>query len=624
MRKIYLSLAAACIASVSFAQSQRLVVFEQFTQASCPPCAAANPPLNAMLDANETKVVSIKYQTSWPGVDPMNAQNPTEVASRVTYYGVTGVPAGRLDGGVGFNGQPSSMTQADIDARYAVPSPLTIDLTHSFSAAFDTIHVHAVITRTGAITSTNLKAHIAVIERNIYFATAPGTNGEKHFEGVMKKMLPNASGTTVSLPNVGDSMVLDYSWKLANIYDNAEIAVVGFVQDNAASTKEVLQGGYSAPLPITLNAGVVPANFAMQCTPNFTPTFDLTNNGLNDITSATINIKYNGGAATPYNWTGLLSAGQTTTITLAPVTISNSGVYTYSATIVDVNGTPDNGTGNNTATYAVPAAVTAVAAPIIQAYTATTWPPADWIINSPDNAKWTRSTAGLNGAGSAKANFYDLQTGQYDMITPKADLTPTAGQTMAALDFDLAHRQYSAAYNDELQVLVSTDCGTTWTQVFSQAGAQLASVTGYVTSAFTPTAAQWKHVWVDMSSYIGNTNVLVNFQGNSAYGNNLYIDNINLHFGSPTGIVDLANGEYLSLYPNPSTGILNVDAKFTTSKSLNVTVTDMLGNVVYTNNYEKSAQQKFTVDLTNQSNGIYFVKFENENGSDIKKINIIK
>ena len=89
MKKFYVSFAAMCLSVAAFAQSQRLVVFEQFTQASCPPCATANPPLNVMLNANSTKVVSIKYQTSWPGVDPMNAQNPTEVADRVTYYGVT-------------------------------------------------------------------------------------------------------------------------------------------------------------------------------------------------------------------------------------------------------------------------------------------------------------------------------------------------------------------------------------------------------------------------------------------------------------------------------------------------------------------------------------------------------
>src|SRR6188768_1748133 len=117
MKKITL-LVAAFLTLITFAnaQSQRLVLFEEFTQASCPPCATTNPGLNAMLNANQSKVVSVKYQTSWPGTDPMNAQNPTEVQTRVTYYNVTGVPDGELDGGQGFSGQPASMTAAMVNS----------------------------------------------------------------------------------------------------------------------------------------------------------------------------------------------------------------------------------------------------------------------------------------------------------------------------------------------------------------------------------------------------------------------------------------------------------------------------------------------------------------------------
>lgn len=46
---------------------QRLVLVEHFTQASCGPCASQNPALKAVLDANQGKVVALKYQTSWPG-----------------------------------------------------------------------------------------------------------------------------------------------------------------------------------------------------------------------------------------------------------------------------------------------------------------------------------------------------------------------------------------------------------------------------------------------------------------------------------------------------------------------------------------------------------------------------
>ena len=86
MKKITLILAIVMAGSSAFAQSQRLVLFEEFTQASCPPCATTNPGLNAMLDAHPSEVVSIKYQTDWPGNDVMNVHNPSEVQTLVRFF----------------------------------------------------------------------------------------------------------------------------------------------------------------------------------------------------------------------------------------------------------------------------------------------------------------------------------------------------------------------------------------------------------------------------------------------------------------------------------------------------------------------------------------------------------
>src|SRR5688572_32875432 len=50
------------------AQSTRLSVYEEFTGETCPPCAATNPGLNAILltPTNQTKIVAIKWQVPIP------------------------------------------------------------------------------------------------------------------------------------------------------------------------------------------------------------------------------------------------------------------------------------------------------------------------------------------------------------------------------------------------------------------------------------------------------------------------------------------------------------------------------------------------------------------------------
>jgi len=251
MQKIYSLIACLLISGSVFSQSQRLVLFEEFTSENCPPCAAVNGPLNDLLNNNGSEVVSIKYQNNIPSAGPMYGHNTADVNSRMTYYGNNYSPNGILDGNV-YNDQPATLTQAILTNRAAVTSPFTISISHAINGT--SVDVTAVVKMTGSISPSGLVAQFAIIERNVYFTAAPGSNGEKHFEGVMKKMLPNSSGTALPSTMVqGDSVVYNFSWTMANVYNQVQLAVVGFVQDNA--TKEVHQAGYSRTL-IQNDAGV--------------------------------------------------------------------------------------------------------------------------------------------------------------------------------------------------------------------------------------------------------------------------------------------------------------------------------------------------------------------------------
>ncbi len=191
MKKLILFILFFSTAVLGFSQSQRLVMFEEFTQASCYYCGLDNPAFNALLDANSSKCTSIKYQTSWPGYDPMNLQNPVDVAARVSYYNVSGVPDVIMDGT--NEGTPPAVTQAMIDAEYAIPSPFTISMYQWLSTGNDTIFVNMLGEATSAA-SGSLVAQIGVIEKHIHFTNPPGDNGETDFYNVMKKMVPTASG----------------------------------------------------------------------------------------------------------------------------------------------------------------------------------------------------------------------------------------------------------------------------------------------------------------------------------------------------------------------------------------------------------------------------------------------
>src|ERR1039457_2072360 len=153
-----------------YSQSQRLVLLEEVTQASCGPCAQVNPSIEALLNANPNEITSIWYHTNWPGYDPMNLHNPADVAARVSYYMSPSneyVPYSVLDGNY-YNGSASGWNINTVNTRDAVPSPFELHVHSMIPASNDSIYLTMLAKCTqpvsGALTAQNV-----VIETNIHF-----------------------------------------------------------------------------------------------------------------------------------------------------------------------------------------------------------------------------------------------------------------------------------------------------------------------------------------------------------------------------------------------------------------------------------------------------------------------
>ena len=223
-----------------YSQATKYVLFEHFTQASCGPCASQNPGFqDDILAENVGAVHHIAYHTSWPGVDPMNAYNPTENADRVTYYGVSGVPAIQMLGKY-WTGSPAGVSQSMVNSETSKGSPIKILVSETSDGT--NRYVEVVVHTVGTPPSGSMKLRAAVIEEEIIYPTAPGNNGEKEFPNVFRKMLPNTTGDDYTAGAQGDSVIFNYSYSLdlAN-WDTSKISVVAFVQDE--TTGEVINSG---------------------------------------------------------------------------------------------------------------------------------------------------------------------------------------------------------------------------------------------------------------------------------------------------------------------------------------------------------------------------------------------
>lgn len=613
MKKLYLSsLLLFAVVLFSPAQTQRMVMYEGFSNASCAPCAAANPAVTALLHANPTKVVAIKYQCNWPGTDPMNAQTQTWVGPRVTYYNITGVPATRVDG------TGTSITQTVVNTRYAVPSPFIMEVNHTFNTAQDSAFVEVRIEAAQNFTGTQLVLHTALVEKVISFTSAPGSNGEKTFHNVMRRMYPNASGT--SLPGTWTTgQVETYNFAVAiptYIYQFEQIGFVAFIQSN--SDKVVHQ---AAKTILNKHISIMSHNIpqAPGCYDQFAFQLSVINQGKTAITSFDVEYGVVGQTPQVYNWTGTLNYGQTATVNLPAIVIT--GTPTVFAEIKNPNGGPADSDEGTRVEGPVVNIANYNPIPVSQAFTSTTFPPAEWAVVSSDDLKWERSTASGFGnapAGSARVLFYSSPAGAVDQLYMEGlNLTATGN---LQLTFSLAHARYSAQYSDNLKVDLSTNCGATWTTVYNKSGADLATVTSFVTGSFTPTAAQWRTETVDLSGYTTQNEVVIRFNAVSGFGNNLYIDDINI--SSNTDIDDNAISGFVNVFPNPVNDFVNIELLLTEDSNVSVSVYDNTGKKVGSVEAGNLSQgnHSLTVDASSWASGLYHAVITTDSGTTSKKV----
>lgn len=372
---------------------------------------------------------------------------------------------------------------------------------------------------------------------------------------------------------------------------------------------------------VSADAYSVAGPVSLQCASTFSPTVTLKNNSMSvTLTSCDITYAYDAGSPSVYNWTGTLAPGATTVVTLPSATFS-AGSHDMDVTVDNPNASADGNIFNNDMAYGFNVNTgSATAAPYTNNCSATGFPYANWGVNNYDaDMTWTR--VATNG-GSLKMDCFSYGTvGAIDEFTVEPVDLSSAGA--ASLQFNVAHARYSASYTDALEVLVSTDCGATWTSVWNKSGATLATA-GNTTSAFTPTTSQWRAECVDLTPYLGQNKVFVMFRCTNGYGNNIYVDDINVAtVVCPTGINEAADATNLNVYPNPANSSVNLAFQLADKEEVTVNVYNTLGEIVYTENKgEMIGNQLVTINTANFSNGMYMVELIAGDTKTVTRMNV--
>ncbi len=258
----------------------------------------------------------------------------------------------------------------------------------------------------------------------------------------------------------------------------------------------------------------------------------------------------------------------------------------------------------------------------------------NWEIDNPIGQGFAITTsAGLTGTNSARLNNFGQAAGRVDqLISGPVDLSvidAAAGETLT-LSFRYSYRKRYSGNSEVLRLKVKNACNGSWTTRKTIQGQFLSDEA--LNSYWTPTLdSHWVTVhvtnitsqhWVDDFQFM--------FEFTSDGGNNLYIDDINIYKGTPSDdLIAELNDEIpssaLKIYPNPTTGQLNILIPASENDAAIIEVTDLSGKVVKEKKTMlNSGENLVQFDLGTLSNGMYIIHLNTVSGNYTQRIELTR
>jgi len=226
-------------------------------------------------------------------------------------------------------------------------------------------------------------------------------------------------------------------------------------------------------------------------------------------------------------------------------------------------------------------------------------------------------------ADSRYGNSKDA-TQSYFNLTPAINLT---GRFNPRLEF--AVKFATEVGYDYTRIQVSTDAGSTWTNLTGRYTKTLGGQPSYVGVKY------WVYEQINLTSYIGKTIKLRFYYYTDAGtpGDGVYIDDFRIidYKDVSNGITNNGNeipSNYALLqnYPNPFNPVTQIKFDLPKQGFVKLTVFDMLGREItkLVNEVKPAGSYIVNFDANELSSGIYYYKLESGNFSDIKKMTLVK
>jgi pregnancy-associated plasma protein-A/type IX secretion system substrate protein/CARDB protein len=384
------------------------------------------------------------------------------------------------------------------------------------------------------------------------------------------------------------------------------------------------------------DAGVIAINRpnTRECITSGAPVVVIQNFGKIALTSVMINYQIDGGAVNTTAWTGNLPRLGTATVTLPVANFGALGSHSITAYTTLPNNVADEDPSNDGLTKAFETfPVVPLTGNLVEGFNSSTFPPPGWTVFNPDGDMtwdWTGSV-GKNAPGAAWFNDWNNATNNRidDLMMPNFSYS---GFDSIFLSFQLSTVTYSypgttGILIDTLSVLLSKDCGNTFTTIYKKWGEDLQTVNDpnfpKTTEFFPLYDYHWRLDSLNLGRWLGNSEtqfqVVYRFHGN--FENNLFLDDINLK----TQVVPakLKTQGYLVL-PNPFTTTFGIWHYQTPANLKYINVYNSVGQLVWSKQYSGNGQRFIQVDLSKNAAGVYNVTLGYEDSNRNVVIPVLK
>lgn len=409
---------------------------------------------------------------------------------------------------------------------------------------------------------------------------------------------------------------MSYHWQFGTANNRRLDVWLDPTNSGATTLNGTSQPNSSPSLDAELVSIVSPT--AENCSFNIRPTIQVKNNGTINITSLAVDYQINGGTTVSGTWSGNLAPNNTMNLSLTASNV-NTANNSININITAVNNTTDNNPANNSKSLSFVAGVTQNL-PLFENFEKNTYKVS--VFNPDDSITWQIANVGAYGQSNHSYyidNWDYGRAGEHDRLSTKS--YNFINRPNDSLTFDMAYAYYQGSNgtinNDSLGIAYSLDCGQNYQWLWKKGGAQLATAGGLSTE-FTPSANQWRKEVIDLSQFNNETSVEFAFIGICGYGNNLYIDNINIG-DQAINIQNINHITTLNIFPNPTENQINVKVELAKAENITLSISNVLGEEIIQESFEKQSSLKQNFDVSQWAKGIYFIKVKTAKGQQIQK-----